>query len=69
MRDSFGILQFSGKPGEKRKRRKASRNGLEARRWESVCFPLVSRGMLTEEGEAHMDMMSLMSVDTLVFAG
>jgi len=39
MRDSFGIVQLSGKPGEKRKHCKISRTELEARRWESVCFP------------------------------
>ena len=43
MRDSFGIAQLSGKPGEERKYCKISRKELEARRWESVCFPLVSR--------------------------
>ena len=26
---------------------------------ESVCFSSVSQGMLTEDGEAHMDMMFL----------
>jgi len=43
IRDSFGILQLSGKPGEKpgekRKHYKASVRELEARRWESVRFP------------------------------
>ena len=43
MRDSFGIVQLSGKPGEdtgeKRKHCKASVRELEARRWESFCFP------------------------------
>jgi len=39
MRDSFGIVQLSGKPGEKRKDCKASVNELEVRRRESVCFP------------------------------
>ena len=43
MRDSFGIVQLSGKPGEKRKYYKVSRKGLEARREEGVCFPFVSR--------------------------
>jgi len=42
MRDSFGIAQLSGKPGEKpgekRKHCKASVRDLEARRWESFCF-------------------------------
>jgi len=38
MRDSFGILQLSGKSEEKRKYCKISRKELEARRWESVCF-------------------------------
>ena len=38
MRDSFGIAQLSGKPGEKRKYWKMSRKELEARRWESACF-------------------------------
>jgi len=39
VRDSFGIVQLSGKPGEKRKYCKISRTELEARRWECVCFP------------------------------
>jgi len=43
MRDSFGIVQLSGKPGEKpgekRKHCKASVRELKARRRESVCFP------------------------------
>jgi len=39
MRDSFGIVQLSGKPGEKRKYCKISRKELEARGWESVCLP------------------------------
>jgi len=38
MRDSFGIVQLPGKPGEKRKYYKISRKEPEARRWESVCF-------------------------------
>ena len=42
MRDSLGIVQLSGKPGEKpgekRKHCKASVRELKARRWESVCF-------------------------------
>jgi len=47
MHDSFGIVQLSGKPGEKRKYRKVSRKELEAPRRESVCFPFVSPGVLT----------------------
>jgi len=39
MRDSFGIAQLSGNPGEKRRHCKASVRELEARRWESACFP------------------------------
>jgi len=39
MRDSFGIVRPSGKPGEKRRNCKLSRKALEARRRESVCFP------------------------------
>jgi len=39
MRDSFGTVQPSGKPGEKRKHCKVSVKGLEARRQQqSVCF-------------------------------
>jgi len=38
MRDSFGIAQLSGKPGEKRKYCRISRKELEVRRWESTCF-------------------------------
>ena len=40
MRDSFGIVQLSGKPGEKQKHCKASVRGLEARRWEKCLFSL-----------------------------
>jgi len=39
MRDSFGIVQLSGKPAEKRKYCKICQKELEARRWESGCFP------------------------------
>jgi len=39
MCDSFGVVQLSGKPGEKRKYCKISRKEPKARRWESVCFP------------------------------
>jgi len=42
MRDSFGIVQLSGKPGEKRKYCKISRKELEALRWDSLfsfCQP------------------------------
>jgi len=43
MPDSLGILQLSGKlgekPGEKRKRSKASVRELEAQRWKIGCFP------------------------------
>ena len=38
MRDSFGMVRLSGRPGEKQKYYKISRKELEARRWESVCF-------------------------------
>jgi len=42
MRDSFGIVQLSGKPGEKpgkkQKHCKASVKGLEARGWEKCLF-------------------------------
>ena len=67
IRDSFGIVQLSGKPGEKRRYRKINRRELEARRWESVGFPSSRPGVLTGEGEATwinavppwVDMMSL----------
>ena len=38
MHHSFGIVQLSGEPGEKRKHCKASVRGLEARRWEKCLF-------------------------------
>jgi len=42
MRDNFGIVQLSGKPGErpgeKRKHYEASVKELEARRWEKCLF-------------------------------
>jgi len=37
MRDSFGIVQFSGKPREKQKHSKVSMKGLGGRQ-ESFCF-------------------------------
>jgi len=39
MCDRFGIMQLSGKPGEKRKHCKVSWKGLEAQWRKSVCFP------------------------------
>ena len=37
MRDSFGIVRLSGKPGEKQKHCKASVRGVEAeRQWDSL---------------------------------
>jgi len=69
MCDSFGTVQLSGKPGEKRKHCKVSWKRLEARRWESVTVvSFVSPGALGTEGETHMDMMSLMLIYTPVFA-
>jgi len=38
MPDSFGIVQLSGKPGEKRKHCKASVKELEARRGKVLSF-------------------------------
>jgi len=38
MQDSFGIVQPSGKPGEKRKHCKVSWKGLEAQQRKSVRF-------------------------------
>lgn len=55
MSDSFGIVQLVGKPGEKGKYCKVSRKELEARRQENVCFPFASPGVLTGEGETHME--------------
>ena len=55
MSDSFGIVQLVGKPGEKGKYCKVSRKELEARRQENVYFPFVSPGVLTGEGETHME--------------
>ena len=53
MRDSFGIVQFSGKPGEKpgeqRKHCEASVRGGK-----SVCFPFSQLGVLTREGDTRM---------------
>jgi len=44
MRDSYGIMQLSGKPGEKRKHSKASMRELEARQqWKSLFFLLSAR--------------------------
>jgi len=59
MRDSFRIVQLSGKPGEKpgekRKHCKASVKELEVRRWEGVCFPFSWPGVLTGKRETHME--------------
>ena len=55
MCDSFGAVQLSGKPGEKRERCKASVKEMEARRQKSVCFPFVSPGSHDGEGETHME--------------
>ena len=54
-RDSFGIIQLSGKPGEKRKYCKVSRKQLESRRREYGYFPLVSPGVLMGEWETHVE--------------
>jgi len=70
MRDSFGIVQLSGKPGEKpgekRKHGKASVSELEARgQWESLfsfCQPGShdkGRGHMEQHYGSWMDMMSL----------
>ena len=55
MRDSFGIVQLSGKPGEKRKYCKPSVRELEAQGSEIVCFSFCQPGVLTGEGETHME--------------
>jgi len=60
MRDSFRMVQLSGKPGgkpgEERKRVTASvRESWKPGRSGRVCFPLVSLGVLTGEGQTHMD--------------
>jgi len=68
MRDSFGIVQLSGKPGEKRKHCKVSVKNLEAGGSSGVFVAFVSPGVLAAEGETHMDMMSLMLMYTLVSA-
>ena len=46
MRNSFGVVQLSGKLGEKRKYCRVGQKELEDQRRESVCFPLVSLGVL-----------------------
>jgi len=46
---NHGIVQLLLQIGEEWKSCKVSRKWLETRRWESVCFPLVSQGTLTEE--------------------
>jgi len=49
------MIPLSGKEGEKRKYCKASVRGLEAGRWESVSFSFSWPGVLTGEGETHME--------------
>jgi len=68
MRDSFGIVQLSGKPGEERKHCKVSVKELEAEGCSEVFISFVSQRVLTAEGETHMDMMSLMLIYTPVSA-
>jgi len=62
MSGSFGIVRFSGKPGEKEKHCKASRKGGK------VFVSFVSPGVLTRRGETRMDMMSLLLIYTPAFA-
>ena len=52
MRNSFRIVQLSGKPGEKRKYYKVNRKELEAWRREGVCF---SQGVMMKDGDTHME--------------
>jgi len=52
MRYSFGIVQLSGKLGEKWKYYKVSRKEPEAWGWEGVCF-FVSPRVMMAEGETH----------------
>jgi len=66
--DSFGIVELSGKLGEKRKYSKVSVKELEAGGCSGVFVSFVSPGVLTAEGETHMDMMALMLMYTPVFA-
>jgi len=55
VRDSFWTARLPGKPGEKRKYCKISWKELEARRWESDCFPFSFPGVLTGGGEIHIE--------------
>jgi len=55
MRDSFAIVQLSGKPGAMRKYCKVSRKALGAQGWKNVCFPLVGPVVLMREGESHLE--------------
>jgi len=64
----FGIVQLSGKLGEKRKYCKVSVKELEAGGCSGVFVSFISPGVLTVEGETHMDMMSLMLIYTPVSA-
>jgi len=54
-RDSFGIVQFSGKPSEKRKSWKASMKELESRRQKSVflLFSYQPGSYDEEKGDSH----------------
>ena len=54
MPDSFVIVQLSGKLGENQKRCEASVKELEARRWESDCFPYCwPRSAHNGKGDSH----------------
>ena len=68
MRGSVEIVQLSRKPGEKRKQRKVCLNELEAGGSRGVFVSFVSSRTLTREGETPIDMMSLLSIHTPVFA-
>jgi len=58
MRDSLGVVQLPGKMGKKRKHCKVSVKELEPGGRSGVFVSFVSPGVLTAEGETHMDMMS-----------
>jgi len=68
MCDSFGIMELSGKQGEKREHCTVSVKELGAGGCSGVFISFVSWGVLTAEGETPMDMISLLLIYTPLFA-
>ena len=58
MRDSFGIVRLSGKPGDKLREKRKHGKASVGESWKTggsgiVCFPFVSPGVMMGEGDSH----------------